>query len=69
VVSERALKEVPAAVSELLGEGWSREDLLPLNPPEEEVHALKEKLLAKLQVGAGLRGQGCRVGQPGVGVG
>lgn len=60
VVAERSLKEVPAAVTDLLGEGWSRSELLPLNPPEEEVQGLKEALLLKLQVrgGAGAEVQG-----------
>jgi hypothetical protein len=63
VISERAIKEVPAAVSELLGPGWAKSELLPLNPAEEELQALKEALLLKLQVSSAAAAAG------GVGVG
>ncbi|KAK9845759.1 hypothetical protein WJX81_001680 [Elliptochloris bilobata] len=48
VVSEKALKEVPAAVEELVGGAWSPTDVLPLNGSTEEagevvpMHATKD---------------------------
>lgn len=47
VISERALKEVPAAVGDLIGgDGiWQAADLLPVNGTEEEVATLREALL------------------------
>ena len=47
VVSERALKEVPAVVEELVGGKWTPEDLLFLNPPAEEQQELRLALAAK----------------------
>lgn len=47
VVSERALKEVPAVVEELVGCKWSAEDLLVLNPAADELEGMREALLAK----------------------
>lgn len=49
VVSERALKEVPAAVQELFGSAWTAEDLITVNPSGDELDAMKEKLADKLQ--------------------
>eukprot|EP00887_Chlorella_sp_A99_P002780 scaffold6.g2780.t1 len=46
VVSERALKEVPAVVEEMAGGKWAAEDLVPLNPPAEELAQRREALLA-----------------------
>lgn len=45
VLSERALKEVPQAVEELVGKKVSPSDLLTVNPPPEEYSQLREALL------------------------
>ncbi|CAL8469337.1 g8878 [Coccomyxa elongata] len=45
VISEKALKEVPAAVEELVGGKWAQEDVLPLNGAPEEVQQLREHML------------------------
>lgn len=47
VFSERALKDVPSVVEELVGGKWAAEDLLPLNPPAEELEKMREALLVK----------------------
>lgn len=48
VVSEKALKEVPAAVQELVGEKWADDDLVPINPTGEVLEAQQAKAAAKL---------------------
>ncbi|DBB01814.1 hypothetical protein WJX77_008966 [Trebouxia sp. C0004] len=47
VVSERAIKQVPVAVEEHVGQTWAAEDVLPLNGTVEEVEQLREAMLAK----------------------
>lgn len=47
VVSERAIKQVPVAVEEHVGQTWAAEDVLPLNGTIEEVEQLREAMLAK----------------------
>jgi hypothetical protein len=48
VLAERALKEAPAAVEELLGGPWSADDLTVVNPAGDELQRAKEALAAKL---------------------
>lgn len=48
VLSERALREVPAAAEELLGGKWAPEDLLPINPQGEELEKRKEAVAAAM---------------------
>ncbi|KAL0044635.1 hypothetical protein WJX82_003672 [Trebouxia sp. C0006] len=47
VVSERAIKQVPVAVEEHVGQTWAAIDVLPLNGTVEEVEQLREAMLAK----------------------
>lgn len=47
VLSERALKEVPAVVEEMVGGKWEASDLLPVNPSGEELQQMREALLLK----------------------
>lgn len=48
-VSEKAVKEVPAVVSELLeGASIVPEDWIPVNPPEDQLDDMRKKLAAKL---------------------
>lgn len=49
VLSERALKEVPAVVKELVGGEWAKDDLLVLNPQGEELLQLSMALAAKME--------------------
>lgn len=49
VVSERALKEIPAAVEDLLGGSWQPDDMIPLNPTHDELQVLKQRLLKRMQ--------------------
>jgi hypothetical protein len=48
VISEKALKEVPAAAEEALGGKWTAADLVPVNPTGEELDGLRVKLSDKL---------------------
>lgn len=48
VLSERAVKEIPAAVEELLGGKWSREELLMVNPTGDDLDAARARLAAQL---------------------
>ena len=48
VVSEKALKEVPAAAEEALGGKWTAADLVPVNPTGEELEGLRVRLAEKL---------------------
>ncbi len=47
-VSERALKEAPAAVRELFGAEWAAGDLIQVNPTGEELLTMRERLAARL---------------------
>jgi hypothetical protein len=47
-LAERALRDAPAAVEELLGGPWAQEDLIVVNPAGEELQRAKEALAAKL---------------------
>ena len=47
VVSDRALKELPQIVQEIVGGEWTKEDVLPLNPVGEELEALKDAVAAR----------------------
>jgi len=44
VISDRALREVPAAAVELLGGKWTQDDLIPLNPAREELEKRQQQL-------------------------
>ncbi|WIA38428.1 hypothetical protein OEZ86_001753 [Tetradesmus obliquus] len=46
VLSERALREAPAAVEELLGGKWAAEDLIPVNPQGEELEKRQQAMAA-----------------------
>jgi hypothetical protein len=48
VLSERALREAPAAVEELLGGKWSSDDLIPVNPQGEELEKRQQTVAAAL---------------------
>ncbi|KAL6753892.1 Rtf2 RING-finger-domain-containing protein [Haematococcus lacustris] len=48
VLSEKAVKEAPSVVAELLGSNPAGEDWIPVNPSGEQVDELKAKLAAKL---------------------
>ncbi|KAK9814475.1 hypothetical protein WJX72_006506 [[Myrmecia] bisecta] len=47
VISERALKQVPSAVEEHIGQQWTPADVLVLNPTAEEAEQMREQLLQK----------------------
>lgn len=47
VVSERALKQIPQAVEEHVGQKWTSEDLIPINGTVEEVEQLRDAMLAR----------------------
>jgi len=47
-ISERALKEAPAAVEELLGGKWAAGDLIQVNPAGDELQKVKEQLAEKM---------------------
>ncbi|KAL4440746.1 hypothetical protein ABPG77_000455 [Micractinium sp. CCAP 211/92] len=47
VLSERALKEVPKVVEEMVGGPWKPEELLQVNPTGEELQGMREALLLK----------------------
>ncbi|KAK4303955.1 hypothetical protein Pmani_024080 [Petrolisthes manimaculis] len=47
VVSERALKEVPSPVCHKCGQVYREEDVIPLNPTEEEQEAVKAAMVAR----------------------
>ncbi|KAL4457462.1 hypothetical protein ABPG75_012327 [Micractinium tetrahymenae] len=47
VLSERALKEVPKVVEEMVGGPWQPQDLLPVNPAGDELQGMREALLLK----------------------
>lgn len=47
VVSDKAIKEAPKAVSEILGAEFTSEDWLPLNGDPEVVQNLKDKMISK----------------------
>ncbi|WIA18128.1 hypothetical protein OEZ85_009606 [Tetradesmus obliquus] len=46
VLSERALREAPAAVEELLGGKWAADDLIPVNPQGEELEKRQQAVAA-----------------------
>lgn len=48
VLSERALREAPAAVEELLGGKWAADDLIPVNPQGEELEKRQQAVAAAL---------------------
>lgn len=48
VLSERALRDVPAAAEELLGGRWTAADLIPLHPQGEELERRMEAVAAAL---------------------
>ncbi len=48
VVAEKALKEVPAVVEELVGGTWGPEDWILVNPAGEQLDEMRVKLAAKL---------------------
>lgn len=48
VLSERALREVPAACEELLGGKWTANDLIPVNPQGEELERRQQHVLAAM---------------------
>lgn len=45
-LSERAIREVPAACEELLGGKWTADDLIPVNPQGEELEKRQQQVLA-----------------------
>lgn len=45
-LSDRALREVPAACEELLGGKWTADDLIPVNPQGEELEKRQQQVLA-----------------------
>ncbi|KAG7159081.1 replication termination factor 2-like [Homarus americanus] len=47
VVSERALKEVKSDVCHKCGQPYQEEDVIPLNPSEEEHDAVKARMLSR----------------------
>jgi hypothetical protein len=48
VLSERALREAPAAVEELLAGKWTADDLIPVNPQGEELEKRQQAVAAAL---------------------
>jgi hypothetical protein len=48
VLSERALREAPAAVEELLAGKWIADDLIPVNPQGEELEKRQQAVAAAL---------------------
>lgn len=48
VVSEKALKEVPAVVEDMIGGKWNEDDVIPINPTGEALEQQRAKLGAKL---------------------
>lgn len=48
VLSERAVREVPAACEELLGGKWTADDLISVNIQGEELEKLQQRLVATL---------------------
>jgi hypothetical protein len=47
-LAERALKEAPAAVEELLGGPWAADDLIVVNPLGDELFEIRERLAARM---------------------
>ncbi|KAL3158830.1 hypothetical protein ABBQ32_011556 [Trebouxia sp. C0010 RCD-2024] len=47
VISERALKQIPQAVEEHVGQKWTSEDVVPLNGTVDEVEQLRDAMLAR----------------------
>lgn len=48
LISDKALREVPAAAEELLGGKWSNVDLLLVNPAGEDLEEARQRLTVKL---------------------
>uniref|UniRef100_A0A061R904 Duf602-domain-containing protein n=1 Tax=Tetraselmis sp. GSL018 TaxID=582737 RepID=A0A061R904_9CHLO len=45
VVSAKALKQLPESVEELVGYRWDPSEVMPLNPPKDEMEAMREALV------------------------
>ncbi|CAD7695046.1 unnamed protein product, partial [Ostreobium quekettii] len=57
VVSQKALKEFPQVVEDLVGEKWEAEDVIPINGTEEEVDVLRERMIKRRQAAKGKKGR------------
>lgn len=47
VVSQKGLKEFPQVVEELVGSKWEDDDVIMINPKQEEVEILKDRMMKR----------------------